>query len=204
MIFSKIFISAVMAIASATSAASSFSNMLVIILENTDYSSAIADPHLAAFASSGVLFSNWNAVSHPSQPNYIAMTSGAINGVTSDTSKTIDVQNIVDLLEAKGLTWKSYQENWPGNCFTGTVSSNHLYYRSVLNLFLSYYIASDLLNCHAGNTIPSLATRIFNRTQHAVQRLSMVPSLVLIFPSKLCRRSLGIRYETLSSLDLPR
>lgn len=130
MIFSKTFIAAVAALAPITSAATTFSNMLLIILENTDYSSAIADPNLKAFASSGVLFSNWNAIGHPSQPNYIAITSGSTNGITSDSSKTINVKNIVDLLEAKGLTWKSYQENWPGNCFTGTVSSDNLYYRS--------------------------------------------------------------------------
>jgi hypothetical protein len=129
MIFSKTFIAAVAALAPITSAVTTFSNMLLIILENTDYSSAIADPNLKSFASSGVLFSNWNAIGHPSQPNYIAITSGSTNGITSDSSKTINVRNIVDLLEAKGLTWKSYQENWPGNCFTGTVSSDNLYYR---------------------------------------------------------------------------
>ena len=126
MLFVNVFITAV---AFATPAASAFNNMLLVILENTDYNSAIADPNLQSFASSGVLFSNWNAVSHPSQPNYIAMTSGAINGVTTDASKTVSVDHIANLLEAKGLTWKSYQENWPGNCFKGTVSSDKLYYR---------------------------------------------------------------------------
>jgi len=126
MLFANIF---VVLVALAAPVASTFSNILVIILENTDYASAIADSHLQAFATSGVLFSNWNAVSHPSQPNYIAMTSGAINGVTSDAIQTIDVQNIVDLLEVNGLSWKTYQENWPGNCFTGSVSSDNLYFR---------------------------------------------------------------------------
>lgn len=118
-----------------TSSESAFNNMLLIILENVDYRSAIADPNLQAFASSGVLFDNWRAITHPSQPNYIAMTSGAINGVRSDASKTISVNNIADLLETKGLTWKSYQENWPGSCFTGAVSSDRLYYRLVYNRF---------------------------------------------------------------------
>ena len=117
------------AIASTTSAASTFSNMLLIILENTDYSVAITDPNLQAFASSGVLFSNWDAIGHPSQPNYIALTSGSTNGIKNDNSKTINVPNVADLLEAKGLTWKSYQENWPGNCFTGSVSQDNLYFR---------------------------------------------------------------------------
>lgn len=133
MIFSKLFVPSIMAFALAAPATAAFSNMLLIILENTDYSSAIADPNLSSFAQSGVLFSNWRAIGHPSQPNYIAMTSGATNGITSDSPKTINVQNLVDLLEAKGLSWKSYQENWPGNCFTGTVSSDNLYFRSASN-----------------------------------------------------------------------
>jgi hypothetical protein len=115
-----------------SSRALTFNNLLVILLENTDFSSAIADPNLKAFASSGVLFSNWLAVSHPSQPNYIALTSGSTNGVTSDTSTTINVKNIADLLEAKGLTWKSYQENLPSTCFLGTVSADGLYFRSAI------------------------------------------------------------------------
>jgi len=120
--------------------------MLLVIFENTDYNSAIADPNLKAFASSGVLFSNWDAIAHPSQPNYIAMTSGSTNGITSDSSSTINVKNIADLIEAKGLTWKSYQENWPGNCFTGTESTDGLYFRLV-NHFHPLYIdvMSDIL-----------------------------------------------------------
>jgi hypothetical protein len=109
MSFSKIFGCAIVTLASVGSAAVTFSNMLLIILENTDYNSAIADPNLKSFASSGVLFSNWDAIGHPSQPNYIAMTSGSTNGVVFDTTQTVNAQNIVDLLEAKGLTWKSYQ-----------------------------------------------------------------------------------------------
>jgi Phosphoesterase family len=124
--------------------ASTFNNILVIILENTDYSAAIADPNLAAFAASGVLFSNWDAIGHPSQPNYIALTSGSTNGVTNDNTVTINVQNVVDLLEAKGLTWKSYQENWPGNCFLGSVSQDGLYFRLVPNWFPADYLTGDI------------------------------------------------------------
>ena len=129
MIVPGAFIPAIVALASAASAASSFKSMLLIILENTDYGSAIVDPNLKSFADSGVLFSNWDAIGHPSQPNYIAMTSGDPNGITSDSSQTIDVANIADLLEAKSLTWKSYQENWPGDCFTGIMSLDGKYWR---------------------------------------------------------------------------
>jgi len=140
-----------------SSTALAFSNILVILLENAKFATAIADPNLKAFASSGVLFNNWLAVAHPSQPNYIALTSGSTNGVTSDTSTTINVQNVVDLLEAKGLTWKSYQENWPGNCFLGTSSSDGLYFRKH-NPFISY---TDI------QTNPTRCAKIVPGTQFA-------------------------------------
>jgi len=177
MIFSKVFVPAVAALVSVVSAiptgsssvTSTFSNMLLIILENTDYDSAIADPNLKSFASSGVLFSNWVAIGHPSQPNYVAITSGATNGISSDSTKTIDVKNLADLLEAKGKTWKSYQENWPGNCFTGTESSDGLYFRKH-NPFITYtdiqrnpsrcaniVDATELLTDISGQTLPTFA-----------------------------------------------
>jgi hypothetical protein len=126
---SKTLFSAFTALAYVTSVASAWNNMLVIVLENADYSTAIADPNLKAFADSGILFTNSHALYHPSQPNYIAMTSGSTNGVTSDADVTLQVRNIADLLEAKGFTWKNYQENWPSSCFTLTSDRYGLYYR---------------------------------------------------------------------------
>ena len=51
---------------------------------------------------------------HPSQPNYWTMTAGDYFGHKSDANFDLNVTNIVDLLEAKGLTWKAYQEDYPG------------------------------------------------------------------------------------------
>ena len=207
MIFSKILglpiAAALFSVASAAPAAeadgtlsgraTTFSNMLLIILENTDFSTAFADPNLKAFASTGVLFNNWLAFSHPSQPNYIAMTSGSGNGITSDSSKTINVQSIADLLEAKGLTWKSYQENWPGNCFTGTSSGS--YFRSVFHHRLSNM--SRLTMHTPGSTIRLSATPIFRRTRRVAPRSLMHPSLLPISRKAQRRHLLGTRYAQL-------
>jgi len=51
-------------------------------------------------------------VTHPSQPNYIAATSGSTNGVADDNDTTIDVTNIVDQLDAKHKTWKAYMQSY--------------------------------------------------------------------------------------------
>lgn len=138
--FSKLFALSVaalsvVAVPTSDTTTSHFKNFFLIILENTNYASAIADPNLAAFAKKGKLFTNWQAVSHPSQPNYIAMTSGSTGLYVSDLTMDSSAKNIVDLLENKHLSWKSYQENWPGNCYTGT--QNGTYYRKH-NPFASY------------------------------------------------------------------
>jgi hypothetical protein len=69
----------------------------------------------------GITLTNYRAITHPSQPNYIAAAGGSTNGFTSDTTGTIDqsVKTIVDLLEAKGISWSEYEEDMPYSGFTG-------------------------------------------------------------------------------------
>ena len=58
-----------------------------------------------------------------------------MNGVSGNSKYDLDVNNIADLLEAKGLTWKVYAEGFPGNCFVGGSSSG---YARKHNPFISY------------------------------------------------------------------
>jgi phospholipase C len=63
------------------------------------------------------------------------MTSGSLNGVKDDRTMNINSTNIVDLLEAKGLTWKVYAQGYPGNCFAGKSSGSYVRKH---NPFISY------------------------------------------------------------------
>src|SRR5205814_815330 len=57
------------------------------------------------------------AITHPSLPNYLALTSGSTQGITSDcTDCHVAGRNIVDQLEAAHLTWKAYMEGLPSPC----------------------------------------------------------------------------------------
>ena len=103
-----------------------FDRAIFVIFENTNYADAVKQPFFKQLANTGALFTNMNAVLHPSQGNYIALTSGDTNGIINDNPKDIDVKNIIDLLEAKGLTWRVYAEDYPGNCFTGKASGNYV------------------------------------------------------------------------------
>lgn len=103
-----------------------FKRVMVVVMENTDYNEALSLPFFTALAKRGTLFSQFRAETHPSQPNYIAMIAGDTMGVTSDFSANIDGTHLGDLLERKGLDWRVYAENYPGNCFLGSSSGKYV------------------------------------------------------------------------------
>jgi len=97
---------------------SHFKKVITVVLENTDYTDAMKTAYMGGVLSKQCAgFSNFHGEGHPSQGNYIAMTSGSTQGVSDDGSVDLKVQHIGNLLEAKGLDWKSYAEDYPGKCF---------------------------------------------------------------------------------------
>jgi hypothetical protein len=122
-----------------------FDRAIFVIFENTNYSSALKEPFFAQLAANGANFTNFQAQTHPSQANYVAMTSGSRAGVKGDGVVDLNVTNIVDLLEAKGLSWKVYAEGFPGNCFAGKSSGNYVRKH---NPFISFdNIRTDASRC---------------------------------------------------------
>ena len=118
-----------------------FQHVFVIMMENTGYSDLIGNsnaPWINAAAASHGLATNYTGVSHPSQPNYVAATSGALNGVVDDNDITIDVPNIVDQVEGSGRTWTAYMQSM-SLCTTKLdhACGNQLYERKH-NPFVSY------------------------------------------------------------------
>src|SRR5258708_21380046 len=120
-----------------------YQHVFVIMMENTGYSHLIGNSNASwinAAASHDGLARNYTRLSHPSQPNYIAATSGSTNGVVNDNDTTIDVPNIVDQLEAHGKTWKGYMQSYFADGNTNKLASsagNQLYERKH-NPFVSY------------------------------------------------------------------
>src|SRR5206468_1633147 len=95
-------------------------HVFVVVLENEDESHSLRQPFLAQVASRGALLRNYHGVTHPSQPNYIALVSGSTHSVRSDRAVTIDGFQVGDLLEAHHLDWKVYAEDYPGDCYLGS------------------------------------------------------------------------------------
>ena len=90
-----------------------FDRIFIIIFENEHRSTVLANDYMRDLAARGVNLSNYFGVAHPSQPNYIASIAG-LPLVKDDTCPTnLPDTNIVDLLEAKGVSWKAYMEDLP-------------------------------------------------------------------------------------------
>jgi len=118
-----------------------FDHVFIIMMENTGFNALIGNanaPTINYLAKTQGLATNYFGVTHPSQPNYIAATSGSTNGVTSDNDTTINVPNIVDQLESHGKTWKGYMQSL-SLCTTKLdhACGNQLYERKH-NPFVSY------------------------------------------------------------------
>jgi hypothetical protein len=125
----------------------SFKKVMIVIFENMDYSEVINEPFFGGLAKNGANLTQFFAEVHPSQPNYIALTSGSMQGVKNDSNIDLNVKSIADLLEAQGKSWKVYIEGWPGNCYTGSRSGA---YARKHNPFVSYLnIQKDKTRCNA-------------------------------------------------------
>lgn len=99
------------------------SRVAVIVMENTEYGDVIgspAAPFLNALASRYASVRNMFAVTHPSLPNYLALTGGSTFGISSDcTACNVGATSIVDQLEQTRISWRAYMEDLPYPCFTG-------------------------------------------------------------------------------------
>ncbi len=100
-----------------------FDHVLIVVLENQNYESAIRNDLLKSLAQKGAIFSNFGNLYHysypNSYPNYLAMIAGSDFGthkplLLSDNQRTFndDSQHrtIADL-----LNWKNYAEDYPAS-----------------------------------------------------------------------------------------
>jgi hypothetical protein len=122
----------------------SFSHVVVVVMENAEYGQIIGSkdaPYINALARRYSLATNYYGVTHPSLPNYLALTAGSTFDITSDcTSCSVNGQNIVDQLEAARISWKAYMEGMPTSCFLGDAAGRYakehdpfLYYNDVIH-----------------------------------------------------------------------
>jgi phosphatidylinositol-3-phosphatase len=120
-----------------------FTHVLVVVFENREANEVVGSPGAPTFLALGrryATLTRYDAVAHPSLPNYLALVSGSTQGITSDcTSCVVRARSLADTLAAAGRTWKTYAEGLPRAGFTGASAGRYakkhvpfLYFRSVL------------------------------------------------------------------------
>jgi phosphatidylinositol-3-phosphatase len=94
-----------------------FQHVILIVFENHDPSQVYGDPEAKTFRELSERYAtlaNYDAVAHPSLPNYLALVSGSTFGLITDcTFCVVDGPNLADTLAAHSLTWKAYVERLP-------------------------------------------------------------------------------------------
>ena len=107
---------------------------VVVIMENHAYGQIIgnpAAPFINAIADRGALFTRSYGVTHPSEPNYLALFSGSTQGITDDGCPyRFTAPNLAaDLLKA-GKSFAGYSEDLPGPgspaCSAGDYARKHV------------------------------------------------------------------------------
>jgi phosphatidylinositol-3-phosphatase len=105
-----------------------FDHIVLVMFENksTSQITSSSAPYFTSLAAQGAKFTQSYAITHPSQPNYIALYSGSTQGVTNDNCpKTFSANNLGAQLIGAGLSFKGYSESMPSNGYTGCSSGTY-------------------------------------------------------------------------------
>jgi phosphatidylinositol-3-phosphatase len=114
-----------------------FSHVFEVVMENLGYSSALQTPGLARLARRWASASDYYAASHPSLPNYLALSSGSTHGITSDcVTCFVSAANLFSELANRHVSFDAYLEGVPGPCFLADYGGND--YASKHNPFRYY------------------------------------------------------------------
>ncbi|GAA5017191.1 alkaline phosphatase family protein [Terrabacter aeriphilus] len=116
----------------ATSAPATVSKLLVFVVENHSLDQMRgAMPWTAALGRQFGAATSYRAVTHPSLPNYLAMTGGSTAGIVDDdppATHTTDEPSVFGQALSLGGTARLYAEGMPGTCATtssGTYAVRH-------------------------------------------------------------------------------
>jgi phospholipase C len=134
-------------------------HIFVIVMENASLTTALQSAPIERLASKYALATNYRAVSSPSLPNYLAMTSGSTWGITDDAYHVLPAGGLGAQLTAAGVTWRAYME---GLTSAGCLRSPYPY--ALKHNPFAYYggvcpsnvVSLDALNGDLAGETPSL------------------------------------------------
>ena len=142
------------------------SHVFVIVMENHSYGRALSGSYTAALAKKYSVATDYHAVSNPSLPNYLALTSGNTWGIADDGYHRLPAGGLGAQLTSAGILWRAYMEGMNNGCY------NSGYPYALKHNPFAYY----------GGACPS---QVVNFSHFAADMKSQVPQFVWITPG-LC------------------
>jgi hypothetical protein len=104
-------------------------HVVVVMEENHSFGDVIGSssaPYINSLAAGGASFTQSFAVTHPSEPNYLAIFSGSTQGLSDDSCPhTFTGANLGQEAIGAGLTFTGYSESMPSAGYTGCTSGNY-------------------------------------------------------------------------------
>ena len=108
-------------------------HVVIVVEENKSYAQIIGNrdaPYINKLAGNGALFTRSFAVTHPSQPNYLALFSGSTHGITSNACPLqLSGDNLASELIRKDLSFDIYSESLPATGYEGCFAEKNYYAR---------------------------------------------------------------------------
>jgi phosphatidylinositol-3-phosphatase len=105
-----------------SAAPATWDHVIWVVMENHsagEVVGAAAAPYETSLAAQCATATAYHGVTHPSLPNYLALTGGSTFGVTDDngpSSHPVAAASIFSQVAGSGRQWRSYEESMPSNC----------------------------------------------------------------------------------------
>lgn len=103
-----------------------YDHVVIVVEENRSADEVMGSPYLSDLASRGAFFTRSYGITHPSQPNYIALFSGSTQYVADNLHHDLTAPNLATSLADAGRTFAGYSEGLPSVGFRGDSSGSYV------------------------------------------------------------------------------
>ena len=152
-------------------------SVVIVMEENHGFEDVIGNsamPYFNSLAQQGALATQYYADAHPSIPNYLELTTGAMGTFDDNFSGTISSDNLAREIVAAGKSWKTYQEEIPSAGYLGDDSGNYIKHHN------PFAYLSDVISD------PSQTARIVPFTQFTADlNANALPAFSFVVPSRI-------------------
>ena len=117
-------------------------HVVIVVLENHSYSQVANEPYLTSLRAKSAVMTNSHGVTHPSQPNYLALWAGKTLATDNSCPHTFSAESLGSQLLKSGRSVIGYSESLPYAGYLGCGSGDYARKHNPLANFTSTRISS--------------------------------------------------------------